>query len=144
LEFWNKCSEKLENKLSQEDFNTWIRPLKGNLNKNILEIVAPNDFILNYVESNLAKNIKEIISTQSKKDISLVFKTHTKELLSINIKIMPNLKILNWCRLMFLIILLRANQIMLLLRHQNKWPQTLKGTTTLFLFMEGLDWAKHT
>jgi len=67
LEFWNKCSEKLENKLSQEDFNTWIRPLKGNLNKNILEIVAPNDFILNYVESNLAKNIKEIISTQSKK-----------------------------------------------------------------------------
>ena len=79
MEFWNKCSEKLENKLSQEDFNTWIRPLKGNLNKNILEIVAPNDFILNYVESNLAKNIKEIISTQSKKDISLVFKTHTKE-----------------------------------------------------------------
>ena len=79
MEFWNKCSEKLENKLSQEDFNTWIRPLKGNLNKNILEIVAPNDFILNYVESNLAKNIKEIIRTQSKKDISLVFKTHTKE-----------------------------------------------------------------
>ena len=79
MEFWNKCSEKLENKLSQEDFNTWIRPLKGNLNKNILEIVAPNDFILNYVESNLAKNIKEIIRTQSKKDIGLVFKTHTKE-----------------------------------------------------------------
>ena len=79
MEFWNKCSEKLENKLSQEDFNTWIRPLKGNLNKNILEIVAPNDFILNYVESNLAKNIKEIIRIQSKKDISLVFKTLTKE-----------------------------------------------------------------
>jgi chromosomal replication initiator protein len=79
LEFWNKCSEKLENNLSQEDFNTWIRPLKGNLNKNTLEIVAPNDFILNYVESNLAKNIREIIKTQSKKDICLVFKTHTKE-----------------------------------------------------------------
>lgn len=79
MEFWNKCSEKLENNLSQEDFNTWIRPLKGNLNKNTLEIVAPNDFILNYVESNLAKNIREIIKTQSKKDICLVFKTHTKE-----------------------------------------------------------------
>jgi len=79
LEFWNKCSEKLENKLSQEDFNTWIRPLKGNLNKNTLEIVAPNDFILKYVETNLFNEIMQMIKTQSKKDISLVFKTLTKE-----------------------------------------------------------------
>ena len=79
MEFWNKCSEKLENKLSQEDFNTWIRPLKGNLNKNTLEIVAPNDFILNYVEANLSDEIMEMIKSQSKKDISLVFKTLTKE-----------------------------------------------------------------
>ena len=79
MEFWNKCSEKLENKLSQEDFNTWIRPLKGNLNKNTLEIVAPNDFILNYVETNLSDEILEMIKSQSKKDISLVFKTLTKE-----------------------------------------------------------------
>ena len=79
MEFWNKCSEKLENKLSQEDFNTWIRPLKGNLNKNILEIVAPNDFILKYVESNLSDEIMQMIKMQSKKDISLVFKTLTKE-----------------------------------------------------------------
>ena len=78
MEFWNKCSEKLENKLSQEDFNTWIRPLKGNLNKNTLEIVAPNDFILNYVETNLSDEIMEMIKSQSKKDISLVFKTLNK------------------------------------------------------------------
>ena len=79
MEFWNKCSEKLENKLSQEDYNTWIRPLKGNLNKNTLEIVAPNDFILNYVETNLSDEIMQMIKTQSKKDISLIFKTLTKE-----------------------------------------------------------------
>ena len=79
MELWNKCTEKLENKLSQEDFNIWIRPLKGNLNKNTLEIVAPNDFILNYVEKNLSNEIMQMIETQSKKDISLVFKTLTKE-----------------------------------------------------------------
>ena len=79
MEFWNKCSEKLENKLSQEDFNTWIRPLKGNLNKNTLEIIAPNDFILNFVETNLSDEILQMIKIQSKKDISLVFKTLTKE-----------------------------------------------------------------
>ena len=79
MEFWNKCSESLENKLSQDDFNTWIRPLKANLKENTLELVAPNDFILNYVESNLAEDINNIVKKQTKKDISLVFKTHTKE-----------------------------------------------------------------
>ena len=79
MEFWNKCSERLENKLSQDDYNTWIRPLKGSLNKNTLELVAPNDFILNYVETNLSSEIMGMVKSQSKKDISLVFKTHTKE-----------------------------------------------------------------
>jgi chromosomal replication initiator protein len=79
LEFWNKCSESLENKLSQDDFNTWIRPLKANLKENTLELVAPNDFILNYVESNLADDINNIVKKQTKKDINLIFKTHTKE-----------------------------------------------------------------
>jgi chromosomal replication initiator protein len=79
LEFWNKCSEKLENKLSQDDFNTWIRPLKGSLNKNTLELVAPNDFILNYVETNLSNEIMGMVKAQSKRDISLVFQnTHKR------------------------------------------------------------------
>ena len=79
MKFWNKCSEKLEIKLSQDDFNTWIRPLKGNLHKDTLELTAPNDFIANYVETNLVDDITNIVKTQSKKDICLVFKTHTKQ-----------------------------------------------------------------
>ena len=79
MDFWNKCTDKLENRLTQEDFNTWIRPLKGSLVKNTLELVAPNDFILNYVEKNLAEEITSLVKQQSKKDISLVYKTMTKE-----------------------------------------------------------------
>ena len=79
MELWNKCSEKLENTLSQEDFNTWIRPLKATQEKDTLELMAPNDFILNYIEKNFAQNIKELIKQNSKKNISLVFKTLTKE-----------------------------------------------------------------
>ena len=79
MDFWNKCTEKLENRLTQEDFNTWIRPLKGSLVKDTLELVAPNDFILSYVEKNLSEEITSLIKQQSKKDISLVFKTLTKE-----------------------------------------------------------------
>ena len=79
MELWNKCSEKLENSLSQDDFNTWIRPLRANIDQDTLEVVAPNDFILDYIEKNFADEIKEIIKNQEKRDISLVFKTLTKE-----------------------------------------------------------------
>ena len=79
MELRNKCSEKLENKLSQEDFNTWIRPLKANIDKDILELVAPNEFILNYIEKNFANEIKKLVKSQTKENINLVFKTHTKE-----------------------------------------------------------------
>ncbi len=79
LELWNKCSKKLENALSQEDFNTWIRPLKASVEKDTLSLIAPNDFILDYIEKNLSDEITKILKAQSKKDISLVFKTHTKE-----------------------------------------------------------------
>jgi len=79
LEFWSKCSEKLENRLPQEDFNTWIRPLKANLVDNTLEISAPNDFILSYVEKNLTQEIRKIANKETDVEIDLVYKKLTKE-----------------------------------------------------------------
>ncbi len=67
MELWNKCAEKLENKLTQEDFNTWIRPLKASIDQDTLELVAPNDFILDYIEKNYANDIKLIVEEQTKK-----------------------------------------------------------------------------
>ena len=79
MEFWSKCSEKLENRLPQEDFNTWIRPLKANLINNPLEISAPNDFILSYVEKNLTQEIRKIVNKETDVEIDLVYKKLTKE-----------------------------------------------------------------
>ena len=79
LELWSKCSKNLENSLSQDEFNTWIRPLKANKIKNTLELIAPNDFILNYLEKNFADNIQELVKKYSNKNINLKFKTHTKK-----------------------------------------------------------------
>ena len=79
MEFWSKFTEKLESKLSQDEFNTWIRPLKGSLQKNKLEITAPNDFVLNYIVENLSEEINTVINKELKQDISLVFKTLDKE-----------------------------------------------------------------
>ena len=71
MKTWNQISKKLEKKLSQDEFNTWIRPLQGEIKENSLEISAPNDFVLNYVSNNLKDHISDVLSSQ---DTKIVFK----------------------------------------------------------------------
>ena len=71
MKTWNQISKKLEKKLSQDEFNTWIRPLQGEFKENSLEISAPNDFVLNYVSNNLKSHIYEIVAS---KDTKIIFK----------------------------------------------------------------------
>ena len=67
MKTWNQISKKLEKKLSQDEFNTWIRPLQGEFKENALEISAPNDFVLNYVSNNLKNDISKILSSKNTK-----------------------------------------------------------------------------
>ena len=71
LKTWNQISKKLEKKLTQDEFNTWIRPLQGEFKKNSLEISAPNDFVLNYVSNNLKNHISDVLAS---KDTKIIFK----------------------------------------------------------------------
>jgi len=77
LKFWSECTEKLEAKLSQEEFNTWIKPLRADINENKLEISAPNDFVLSYVKENLGQIIENLVSNTDK-SLSVRFKTLDK------------------------------------------------------------------
>ncbi|MDB2318833.1 chromosomal replication initiator protein DnaA [Gammaproteobacteria bacterium] len=77
MKFWSECTEKLETKLSQEEFNTWIKPLRANINKNELEISAPNDFVLTYVKENLGQIIEGLVN-KSDESLSVRFKTLDK------------------------------------------------------------------
>ena len=67
LRNWNQISKKLEKRLTQDEFNTWIRPLKGEFKNNNLEISAPNNFVLSYVSSNLKDHITEIVASKETK-----------------------------------------------------------------------------
>ncbi|MDC0512495.1 chromosomal replication initiator protein DnaA [Gammaproteobacteria bacterium] len=77
MKFWSECTEKLETKLSQEEFNTWIKPLRASINKNELEISAPNDFVLTYVKENLGQIIENLVN-KSDESLSVRFKTLDK------------------------------------------------------------------
>ncbi len=77
MKFWSECTEKLEAKLSQEEFNTWIKPLKADIYENNLEISAPNDFVLAYVKENLGQIIENLVS-KSNESLIVKFKTLDK------------------------------------------------------------------
>ena len=77
LKFWSECTQKLEAKLSQEEFNTWIKPLKADINNNNLEISAPNDFVLTYVRDNLGQIIENLVNTTDN-TLNVKFKTLDK------------------------------------------------------------------
>ena len=94
MKFWSECSEKLEAKLSQEEFNTWIKPLKADIQDNSLEISAPNDFVLTYVQENLGPIIENLVN-QSNESLIVKFKTLDKstfvDKLSVSDKNKPSL-----------------------------------------------------
>ena len=77
MKFWSECTAKLEAKLSQEEFNTWIKPLKADIKENNLEISAPNDFVLTYVKENLGQIIENLVNN-SNESLIVKFKTLDK------------------------------------------------------------------
>ena len=72
-ETWNKITNALEKSISQEEFNTWIKPLSVEINNKTLAISAPNDFIINYVEENYL-NILDAAIQKSDESLAIEFK----------------------------------------------------------------------
>ena len=59
---WEQCLGKLEAELSEQNLNTWIRPLQAELSGSRLRIMAPNRFVRDMVRSNFQPRIQEIAS----------------------------------------------------------------------------------
>jgi len=72
-ETWNKITNALEKTISEEEFNTWIKPLSVEINNKTLAISAPNDFIINYVEENYL-NILDAAIQKSNESLAIKFK----------------------------------------------------------------------
>lgn len=59
---WQQCQKYLQRELSSHDFNTWIRPLQAMEAENILRLLAPNRFVLNWVQQHYAARIEHILT----------------------------------------------------------------------------------
>ncbi|WAI02966.1 chromosomal replication initiator protein DnaA [Buchnera aphidicola] len=58
---WKQCLDRLQDELPTTEFSMWIRSLKAKINNNILEIYAPNKFVLDWVKDKYLIQIKIIL-----------------------------------------------------------------------------------
>lgn len=56
---WKQCLTHLENELSAQDFNTWIRPLHVIETAQSIRLLAPNEYVMNWVENNFSAQINQ-------------------------------------------------------------------------------------
>jgi len=54
---WNSCLRRLEDELSAQQFNTWIRPLHAIKAKNSLRLLAPNKFVKDWVQQHFLDRV---------------------------------------------------------------------------------------
>ncbi|MDH5433121.1 MAG: chromosomal replication initiator protein DnaA [Gammaproteobacteria bacterium] len=70
---WNKCQRHLQDELLPTEFNTWIRPLKANIENNNLLLLAPNRFILDWVKEKYLPRIQQILSEDQSDSLQIHF-----------------------------------------------------------------------
>lgn len=62
---WKKCLERLEEELSAQQFNTWLRPLHAVEDTQMLRLLAPNRFVMDWVRERFFGRIAELIGEYS-------------------------------------------------------------------------------
>ena len=63
---WQSCLKRLEKELPAQQFNTWIRPLNADSHgTDVLRLVAPNRFVLQWVKDRFLRRIEALASEQS-------------------------------------------------------------------------------
>ncbi len=71
--FWPNCLQQLEQKLSDQQLNTWIRPLQIKEEAGAITLLAPNRFVLDWVKQNFQEQIQTILVEIGAAEVALNF-----------------------------------------------------------------------
>ena len=58
---WSNCLQRLEQELSDQQLNTWIRPLQVIEENDQIKLLAPNRFVQDWVKQNFHEKIQTIL-----------------------------------------------------------------------------------
>jgi chromosomal replication initiator protein len=59
---WHRCLRQLESEVPEQQFNTWVRPLQAVEADGALRLLAPNRFVVSWIEQHLAARIEELVA----------------------------------------------------------------------------------
>jgi len=59
---WQQCLACLQDELPSQQFNTWIRPLKVNVEDRVIQLLAPNRFVQDWVRDKYFSRIRELVA----------------------------------------------------------------------------------
>jgi chromosomal replication initiator protein len=78
LSLWSQCVRSLEADLSEQQFNTWIRPLQLVEDGPLVRLLAPNRFVVDWVKGHCLEQIRSWWSTHSDKGSEVVVEVGTR------------------------------------------------------------------
>ena len=78
LSLWNQCIRSLEADLSEQQFNTWIRPLQPVEDGTLVRLLAPNRFVVDWVKGHCLEKIRSWWSTHSDQGSEVVVEVGTR------------------------------------------------------------------
>ncbi len=58
---WNQCIRVLQAELPEQQFNTWIRPLQAVDDGGVLRLLAPNRFVIDWVQQHHMERILQLV-----------------------------------------------------------------------------------
>jgi chromosomal replication initiation ATPase DnaA len=70
--FWPLCVDKFSSELTKQQLTTWIKPLNFKVQGKKAQIIAPNQFVLQWVKEKFSKQI-EMLATKHLKNINLEY-----------------------------------------------------------------------
>jgi len=68
---WQKCLDRLEDELSSQQFNTWIRPLQATGDGGNVRLLAPNRYIKDQVDTQFLNRIQELLTENGSESVAL-------------------------------------------------------------------------
>jgi len=69
---WNNCVRMLEHELPEPQFNTWVRPLQAIEGAGAMKLLAPNQFVVDWVNQHLLEKIGECLRATIEGDVPIV------------------------------------------------------------------------
>jgi chromosomal replication initiator protein len=78
LSLWSQCVRSLEADLSEQQFNTWIRPLQLVEDGQLVRLLAPNRFVVDWVKGHCLEKIRSWWSAHSDQGSEVVVEVGTR------------------------------------------------------------------